>query len=595
VKALVTGAAGFIGSHLTAALLDRGAAVVGVDSFTDYYPRALKEKNLEENRLREGFRFAETSIQSADLQALLDGVTHVFHLAAQAGVRKSWGRDFRTYTVNNVEATQLLLEACVGRSIERFVHASSSSVYGDRAPIPMREDALPQPVSPYGVTKMAAEQLGYLYHVNYGLPVVAMRYFTVYGPRQRPDMAFHRFIAASLHDEPIALYGDGEQTRDFTFVSDAIAATVAAGERGVNGTVLQHRRRLARVDERRRQDHREDRRPSAQDSTAEDAQKGDMRDTYADTTLAKRDLGFAPKVTLEEGIQAEYRWLASPPRSYDIDVSSSGGAAARARPATSRACASRRPEEAADRHARARQVSVRSRQREHRKKRWIVAREYFRQLVDSYPQSQYRADAKLGIGDAFMGEKIAASYVLAINEYREFLSFLPTHTRADYAQYQAGDGLLQADAIADARPDRKRATRSARFQAFITRFPEPGVVEAVSRRQAAAARGEGPPGRLGCRRRRAVLPLKWYPGVIGGWSRSSRTIPSTRGATTSTTCWRDVRCGPIAGRGAPYFERLVNEFEQSETARTGQEAHSSKSRPGRRPRLARNRRRRNGP
>jgi UDP-glucose 4-epimerase len=312
VKALVTGAAGFIGSHLTAALLDRGATVVGVDCFTDYYARAIKEKNLQENRLREGFRFAETSIQSADLPALLDGVTHVFHLAAQAGVRKSWGRDFRTYTVNNIEATQLLLEACAGRPIERFVHASSSSVYGDRAPIPMREDALPQPISPYGVTKMAAEQLGYLYHVNYGVPVVAMRYFTVYGPRQRPDMAFHRFISASLRDEPISLYGDGGQTRDFTFVSDAVAATLAAGERGVPGRsynigggsrvsmhdVIGIIERIAG-------------RPLK--INHDGAQKGDMRDTYADTSLARADLGFAPSVSLEEGIRAEYRWLSSTP------------------------------------------------------------------------------------------------------------------------------------------------------------------------------------------------------------------------------------------------------------------------------------------
>src|SRR3954465_5167792 len=138
MKALVTGAAGFIGSHLTAALLDKGASVVGVDCFTDYYPRAMKEKNLEENKLRDGFRFAETAIQSADLPALLDGVTHVFHLAAQAGVRKSWGTDFKTYTINNIDATQCLLEACVDRPLQRFVHASSSSVYGDRAAIPMR-------------------------------------------------------------------------------------------------------------------------------------------------------------------------------------------------------------------------------------------------------------------------------------------------------------------------------------------------------------------------------------------------------------------------------------------------------------------------
>jgi len=312
VRALVTGCAGFIGSHLTAALLDMGATVVGVDSFTDYYSRAIKERNLEESRLREGFRFAETSIQSADLPALLDGATHVFHLAAQAGVRKSWGKDFQTYTTNNIDATQRLLEACLGRDLKRFVHASSSSVYGDRAAIPMREDALPQPVSPYGVTKMAAEQLGYLYHVNHGLPVVAMRYFTVYGPRQRPDMAFHRFIKAALKDEPISLYGDGGQTRDFTFVADAVAATVAAGERGVNGrsynigggSRVSMNDVIAIIEKVAGHPLKVNREP---------AQKGDMRDTYADTTLARQDLAFAPKVTLEEGIQAEYRWLSSSP------------------------------------------------------------------------------------------------------------------------------------------------------------------------------------------------------------------------------------------------------------------------------------------
>jgi nucleoside-diphosphate-sugar epimerase len=311
VKALVTGVAGFIGSHLAATLLDRGATVVGLDCFTDYYPRAIKEKNLDVNRRREGFSFAETTIQTADLPALLDGVTHVFHLAAQAGVRKSWGRDFQTYTTNNIEATQRLLEACLAHPIERFVHASSSSVYGDRAAIPMREDALPQPVSPYGVTKMAAEQLGYLYHVNYGLPVVAMRYFTVYGPRQRPDMAFHRFIRAALKHEPIPLFGDGEQTRDFTFVADAVAATIAAGERGVNGRSYNigggsrvSMNDVIRIIERL---------AGPLIVNREGAQKGDMRDTYADTSLARQDLGFAPKVSLEEGIQAEYRWLSSLP------------------------------------------------------------------------------------------------------------------------------------------------------------------------------------------------------------------------------------------------------------------------------------------
>ena len=310
MKALVTGAAGFIGSHLTAALLEAGWQVTGLDCFTDYYPREIKRTNVEVNAGRPGFRFIEGSLQQADLAALLEDKTHVFHLAAQAGVRKSWGRDFRTYTDHNVDASQRLLEACVGRPLQRFVYASSSSVYGDHAAIPMREDALPQPLSPYGVTKLAAEQLCHLYHANYGVPTASMRYFTVYGPRQRPDMAFHRFIKAALGGEPISLYGDGEQTRDFTFVTDAVAATIAAGERGVPGRaynvgggsrvsmnhVLEIVGRLAgkQLDVRR-----------------EPAQKGDMRDTYADTTLARTDLGFVPRVKLEEGLEAEYRWLSN--------------------------------------------------------------------------------------------------------------------------------------------------------------------------------------------------------------------------------------------------------------------------------------------
>jgi nucleoside-diphosphate-sugar epimerase len=312
MRALVTGTAGFIGSHLTGLLLDRGAQVTGIDCFTDYYARSIKEANLAHSLGREGFRFVEARLQDADLRRLLDGVTHVFHLAAQAGVRKSWGRDFRTYTENNVDASQQLLESCVGLPIERFVYASSSSIYGDNASIPMREDARPQPVSPYGVTKLAAEQLCYLYHVNHGVPTTSLRYFTVYGPRQRPDMGFHRFIRAALGQEPIALYGDGEQTRDFTFVTDAVAATAAAGERGVPGraynigggsrvSINQVLEMIGQVAGRPLQVRREP------------AQLGDMRDTFADTALAREDLGFAPSVSLEEGIKAEYRWLSTTP------------------------------------------------------------------------------------------------------------------------------------------------------------------------------------------------------------------------------------------------------------------------------------------
>jgi UDP-glucose 4-epimerase len=309
MKALVTGVAGFIGSTLAERLIADGADVVGIDCFTDYYPRPMKELNLSGLAGKPRFRFVESSIQQAALASLLSDRTHVFHLAAQAGVRKSWGSDFAVYTVNNIEATQVLLEAaCRVSGIERIVYASSSSVYGDNVALPMREDALPQPVSPYGVTKLAAEQLCYLYHANYGLPTVSLRYFTVYGPRQRPDMGFHKFLRATARGDAITVYGDGEQTRDFTFVHDAVAATAAAAVRGVPGRVYnigggsrvsinQVFEMIGRVSGRTPR------------ITVDPAQKGDMRHTYADTSLAQADLGFKPTVGLEEGIAAEYQWL----------------------------------------------------------------------------------------------------------------------------------------------------------------------------------------------------------------------------------------------------------------------------------------------
>jgi UDP-glucose 4-epimerase len=309
MKALVTGAAGFIGSNLSAALLDRGADVVGLDCFTDYYGRDIKERNLAPLRARGGFRLVEDALQTVDFPTLLDGVTHVFHLAAQAGVRKSWGRDFASYTSHNVDGTQRLLEAVKERPIERLVYASSSSVYGDAAAIPMRENETPHPVSPYGVTKLAAEHLCCLYQSNYGVPAVSLRYFTVYGPGQRPDMGFHRFLRAAHTGAPITVYGDGEQTRDFTFVGDIVSATLAAGDRGTPGGVynigggsrvsINHVLDLvARVTGKTLQVVREA------------SQRGDMRDTFADTTLAKTELGFSPSKSLESGLTAESDWLA---------------------------------------------------------------------------------------------------------------------------------------------------------------------------------------------------------------------------------------------------------------------------------------------
>jgi nucleoside-diphosphate-sugar epimerase len=308
VRALVTGAAGFIGSTLAERLLEDGAEVVGIDCFTDYYARSIKERNLEGARRHPRFRFVEARVQDVDVGALVADRTHVFHLAAQAGVRKSWGRDFQIYTTNNIEATQVLLEGCIKQPIEKFVYSSSSSVYGDDVALPMREDALPQPVSPYGVSKLAAEQLCYLYFANYAVPTVSLRYFTVYGPRQRPDMGFHKFLRAAMRGEPITVYGDGKQTRDFTFVSDAVEANVAAAGRGVPGgvynigggsrvSVNQVLEIIGRVSAR------------APIVAHEPDQKGDMRHTYADTARAQSELGFTPRVGLEDGLAAQYRWL----------------------------------------------------------------------------------------------------------------------------------------------------------------------------------------------------------------------------------------------------------------------------------------------
>jgi len=308
MKALVTGGAGFIGSTLSERLLEQGASVRAIDAFTDFYPRPLKERNLENLRGRAGYDFVEGDLREVDLDAVLDGITHVFHLAAQAGVRRSWGQEFSVYTGLNVDSTQRLLEACVNKPLERLVYASSSSVYGDDVAIPMTETALPQPVSPYGVTKLAAEQLCHLYHVNFGVPAVSLRYFTVYGPRQRPDMGFNRFFSAILDGKPLVQFGDGLQTRDFTFVADAVTATAAAAVRGVPGRVY-NIGGGSRVSVREVFDLLA--RVSGRKVTIDQQgpQKGDMRDTYADTTRARQDLAFAPSVTLEEGLRAMWRWM----------------------------------------------------------------------------------------------------------------------------------------------------------------------------------------------------------------------------------------------------------------------------------------------
>lgn len=307
MKALVTGVAGFIGSTLADRLLAAGHDVVGIDCFLDYYPRPAKESNLSGLKANPRFRFVEASLVDADLAMVVDGVDWVFHQAAQAGVRSSWGDDFKIYSDNNVYATQRLLEASRRIPLKKFVYASSSSVYGDTDDLPMRETSNPKPVSPYGVSKLAAEHLVWLYFKNFSLPTVSLRYFTVYGPRQRPDMAFHRFIGSVLTGAPIVLYGDGEQSRDFTFVGDIVAANIAAAEAPASGAVYNLgggsrttvNEVIATIGRLAGRDPVIDRR---------EMQKGDVRHTAADTSAARREIGFSPCVSLDEGLARQVDW-----------------------------------------------------------------------------------------------------------------------------------------------------------------------------------------------------------------------------------------------------------------------------------------------
>jgi nucleoside-diphosphate-sugar epimerase len=307
-RAVVTGAAGFIGSHLCDRLLELGHKVVGIDSFADYYARALKEQNLEALRAHPDFTFEELDLVDADLRPVLRGANVVYHLAGRPGVRPSWGEQFDSYLRDNVLATQRLLESLKEIPVDRLVFAGSSSVYGDAEMFPTKETALPRPVSPYGVTKLAAEHLTLLYTKNFGLPVVSVRYFTVYGPRQRPDMAFSRFMQAMVDGEPIEVFGDGEQTREFTYVSDAVEGTIKAATADVVGQVVNLgggsrvtiNRVLATLEDISRAKARRKTLPAA---------LGDPRHTGASINLARELLGWEPRVSLREGLTRQWDWF----------------------------------------------------------------------------------------------------------------------------------------------------------------------------------------------------------------------------------------------------------------------------------------------
>jgi nucleoside-diphosphate-sugar epimerase len=307
----VTGAAGFIGSAISARLLAEGHDVVGLDALTDYYDPRMKLANLE-HLGGSRFHFVEADLNAVDLGALLDGVEVVFHEAGQPGVRASWGTSFHRYTADNIDATQRLLEAALRTGhLRRFVYASSSSVYGDAERYPTRETDRPQPVSPYGVTKLAAEHLCVLYARNHGLPTAALRYFTVYGPGQRPDMAFTRFCAAVRDGREIELYGTGEQVRDFTYVDDVVEANLRVADADAAaippGTVLNVaggssttvNEVLELLGEISGEKVRVARRPAV---------PGDVWRTGGSTDAIKAAIGWAPHVDLRTGLEEQYRW-----------------------------------------------------------------------------------------------------------------------------------------------------------------------------------------------------------------------------------------------------------------------------------------------
>ena len=312
MRVLVTGAAGFIGSHVAERLLADGHAVTGVDSFHPYYDRAIKERNLAAQRAHPKARFVEADLARADLAPVVDGVAAVIHLAAQAGVRGSWGDSFGGYLDCNVLATQRLLEATRARPLHAFVYGSSASVYGDDALDAVAETALPAPHSPYGVTKLAGEHLALLYRRNHGTPAVALRYFSVYGPRERPDKAIQKFLTAARRGGGIHVHGDGSQRRDFTYVGDVVAATMAALSNPPVGRAINIARgktvSLAEVIDIVR---RTTGAPLV--ATHGASEKGDVRTTSADIALARALLRYEPTTDLAQGIASQWAHVRSDP------------------------------------------------------------------------------------------------------------------------------------------------------------------------------------------------------------------------------------------------------------------------------------------
>lgn len=306
-RTVVTGCAGFIGSQIAEACILRGDDVVGIDVLTDYYDPGVKRRNMSALQQHERFAFEHGDLAEIELD-LLDGVDTVFHQAGQPGVRSSWRDQFADYLRRNVHATQRLLDASVENNVRRVVYASSSSVYGNAVRYPVAESDLPRPFSPYGVTKLAAEHLCSLYAANFGLSVVSLRYFTVFGPRQRPDMAAHRLFEAALERTRFPLFGSGEQLRDFTFVGDVVRANLLAGGADVEpglvanvagGGACSMNELIAMIG---------DVTGSEIEVARQRVELGDVTRTGGSTDVARTALGWVPETSLREGLERQYQW-----------------------------------------------------------------------------------------------------------------------------------------------------------------------------------------------------------------------------------------------------------------------------------------------
>ena len=315
--AIITGVAGFIGSSLAEKLLKDNFKVIGIDSFTNYYSLHIKEKNIENCLKNTNFSLIRQDIDSLDLSAIFENAEYIFHLSAQPGVRASWGKEFTVYVKNNISVTQKILESLKNNTtLKKFIFASSSSVYGNQSTIMNEDTSLTKPVSPYGVTKLAAENLVNLYYKNYEIPTISLRYFTVYGPRQRPDMAFNRFFCSIIKDKKLTIFGNGEQRRDFTYVDDIIDATINAATSDSVGEILNVGGgsifSLTQIIEFMKEITEKE-----LEINFEKEQKGDVKYTNADISKAKKLINYKPSTDIKYGLTQQYEYIKTNLNFYD--------------------------------------------------------------------------------------------------------------------------------------------------------------------------------------------------------------------------------------------------------------------------------------